>query len=167
MVEKESRALGNKFLQLHRLYKCPEYNYSKIKLHNSFLKQSFVKILTTHLDHNLKDGGYFICVSIIFFKKSFLKYVWIDVYHFLSRKVGLFPNQQLYEMTLDWIESRIYNPPTSKTTKTKKKHLIKLHFVNKRMDMINISKIINLKCDEKLTYTIQQNRTNFNSIYIK
>ena len=75
MVEKESRALGNKFLQLHRLYKCPEYNYSKIKLHNSFLKQSFVKILTTHLDHNLKDGGYFICVSIIFFKKSFLKCV--------------------------------------------------------------------------------------------
>ena len=70
-------------------------------------------------------------------------------------------------MILDLIESRIYNSPTSKTTKTKQKHLIKLHFVNKRMDMIKISKIINLKRDEKLTYTIQQNRTNFNSIYIK
>ena len=44
-------------------------------------------------------------------------------------------------MTLDLIESRIYNPPASKTTKTKPKHLIKLYFVNKGMDMINISKI--------------------------
>ena len=48
-------------------------------------------------------------------------------------------------MILDLIESRIYNPPASKTTKAKPKNLIKLHFVNKRMDMINISKIINDK----------------------
>ena len=44
-------------------------------------------------------------------------------------------------MTLDLLESRIYNPPASKTTKTKPKNLIKLHFVNKDMDMINITKI--------------------------
>ena len=48
-------------------------------------------------------------------------------------------------MTLDLIESRIYNPPVSKTTKTKPKNLIKLHSVNKGMGMINISKIINDK----------------------
>ena len=52
MAEKDSRVVGNKFLPLHRLYKRPEYNYSKNKLDNSFLKQNFVKILTTHLDHN-------------------------------------------------------------------------------------------------------------------
>ena len=46
-------------------------------------------------------------------------------------------------MTLDLIESRIYNPPASETTKTEKRKLIKLHFVNKVMGMINISKIIN------------------------
>ena len=63
MAEKDSRVVGNKFLPLHRLYKCPEYNYSKNKLDNSFLKQNFVKILTTHLDHNLKDAGYFSRVS--------------------------------------------------------------------------------------------------------
>ena len=45
-------------------------------------------------------------------------------------------------MTLDLIESRIYNPPVSKTTKTKPKHLIKLRFVNKGMDVMNISKKI-------------------------
>ena len=28
MAEKDSRVVGNKFLPLHRLYKCPEYNYS-------------------------------------------------------------------------------------------------------------------------------------------
>ena len=44
-------------------------------------------------------------------------------------------------MTMDLLESRIYNPPASKTTKTKPKNLIKLHFVNKDMDMINITKI--------------------------
>ena len=60
-----------------------------------------------------------------------------------SSKADSFPNQQWYEMTLDLIESRIYNPPASKTTKTKPKKLIKLHFVNKGMDMINISRIIN------------------------
>ena len=65
-------------------------------------------------------------------------------------------------MRLGLIESRIYNPPASKTTQTKPKNLIKLHFVNKGMDMINI-KIIN---EKKLTYTIQQNRINFNSICI-
>ena len=48
-------------------------------------------------------------------------------------------------MTLDLIGSRIYNPSASKTNKTKSKNLIKLHFVNKGIDMINISKIINDK----------------------
>ena len=84
MVEKESRVVGNGFLPLHRLYKRPDYNHSKIKLGNSFLKQNFVKILTAHLDHNLKDAGYFILVSIKYFKKPFLKHVCNDVYDFLS-----------------------------------------------------------------------------------
>ena len=59
-------------------------------------------------------------------------------------------------MTLDLIESRIYNPPVSKTTKTKPKNLIKLHFVN--MDMINISKIINDK-NVKKSLPTQFNKT--------
>ena len=60
---------------------------------------------------------------------------------FVSSKADSFPNQQCYEMLLDLIGPRIYNPPASKTTKTKPK----LHFVNKSMSMINISKIINEK----------------------
>ena len=98
----------------------------KSKLDNSFLKQSFVKICKTHLDHHLKDAGYFICVSIKSFKKSFLKYVCNDVYDFLSSKADSFLSQQWYGMTLGVIESRIYNPPASKTTKTKPKSVIKL-----------------------------------------
>ena len=127
------------------VYKCPEYNYSKNKLDNSFLKQNFVKILTTHLDHNLKDAGCLIRVCIKSFKKFFLKHIYNDVYNFLNSKADSFLNQQWYEMTVHLIESRIYNPPVSKTTKTKPKNLIKLHFVNKGMDMINISKVINDK----------------------
>ena len=61
-------------------------------------------------------------------------------------------------MTLDFIESRIYNPTASKTTKTKPKNLIKLHFVNKDMDMINISKIINDK-NVKKNLPTQFNKT--------
>ena len=61
-------------------------------------------------------------------------------------------------MTLDLIESRIYNPPASKTTKTNPKKLIKLHFVNKGMDMINISKIINYK-NVKKSLPTQFNKT--------
>ena len=53
------------------------------------------------------------------------------------------------EMTLDLIESRIYNPLASKIIKTKPKHLIKLHFVNKGMDTINISNLINDKNKKK------------------
>ena len=53
MAEKDGRVVGNKFLPLHRLCKCSEYNYSKNKLDNSFLKQNFVKILTTHLDQKM------------------------------------------------------------------------------------------------------------------
>ena len=143
MAEKDSGVVGSKFLPLHRLYKRLEYNYSKSKLDNSFLKRNFVKILTTHLDHNLKDTGYFTRVSLKSFKKYFLKHVCNDVYDFLSSKADSFPNQQWYEITLDLIESRIYNPPASKTTKTKPKKLNKLYFVNKGMDMIDISKIIN------------------------
>ena len=52
MTGKGSKVAGNNFLALHYLYKYPDYNYPKIKLNNSFLKQSFVKIFTTHLDHN-------------------------------------------------------------------------------------------------------------------
>ena len=122
------------------------------------MKQNFVKILTTHLDHNLEDAGYFIRVSIKSFKKSFLKHICNDVYDFLSSKADSFPNQQWYEMTLDLIESRIYNPPAPKTTKTKPKNLIKLHFVNKGMDMINISKIINDK-NVKKSLPTQFNKT--------
>ena len=109
MVEKENRVVGNKFLPLHRLCKRPDYDYSKVNLGNSFLKQNFVKIITTHLDLNLKDVRYFIPVSIKSFKKSFLKHVCNDVYDFLSSKTDSFPNQQLYEMTSDLTESRIYN----------------------------------------------------------
>ena len=53
--------MSNKFLPLY--YKRLDYKYSKIKLDNSFIKQTFVKILTTHFDHKLKDSGYFICAS--------------------------------------------------------------------------------------------------------
>ena len=109
------------------------------------MKKNFVKIFTTPLDHNLKDAGYFVRVSIKSFKKSFLKHVCNDVYDFLSSKADSFSNQQWYGMTLDLIESRIYNPPSSKITKTKPKNLIRLHFINKGMDMTNISKIINDK----------------------
>ena len=56
MTGKQSRAVGNKFLPLHCLYKCPDFNYSKIKLDNSFFKQNFVKILATRLTHNSKDA---------------------------------------------------------------------------------------------------------------
>ena len=166
MAEKDSRVVGNKFLPLHRLYKRPEHNYSKIKLDNSFLKQNFVKMLTTHLNHNLKNTAYFIHVSIKSFKKSFLKHICNDVYDFLSSKVDSFPNQQQYEMSLDVIESRIYNLPESKTTKTKLKNLIKLHFVNKGMGMINISKIINDK-NVKKSLPIQFNKTKqISTVYI-
>ena len=48
-------------------------------------------------------------------------------------------------MSLDLIESRTYNPLISKNTKTKPKNLITLHYVNKGMEMVNISKIINDK----------------------
>ena len=78
-----------------------------------------------------------------------MKHVCNDVYDFLSSKADSFPSQQLYEMTSDLTESRIYNPPASKANKTKPKYLIKLHFVNKGMDMINISKIINDKNGKK------------------
>ena len=61
-------------------------------------------------------------------------------------------------MTLDLTETRIYNPPTSETTKTKSKNLIKLNFVNKGMEMINISKIINDKNMKKRLPT-QFNKT--------
>ena len=50
---------------------------------------------------------------------------------------------------MDLIESTIFNPPASKIDKIKPKYLIKLHFVNKGMDMINISKIINDKNGKK------------------
>ena len=43
-------------------------------------------------------------------------------------------------MTLNLIESRIYNPPAQKLLKPNRKML---QFVNKGMDMTNINKIIN------------------------
>ena len=94
MVEKECRVVGKKFIPLYCLHKRPDYNYSKVKLVNSFLKQNFVKILTTHLDHNSENAGYFTRVSIKLFKKSFLKHVCNNFYDFLSRKAASFANQQ-------------------------------------------------------------------------
>ena len=67
----QSRVVGNKFLPLHRLYKLPDYNCSKIELDHSLLKQNFVKNLARHLDHNLKDAVYFVRVSIKFLKSLF------------------------------------------------------------------------------------------------
>ena len=156
IAEKESKIIGNKFLPLHGLYKRPIYNYSKIKLDNFFLKQDFVIILTFFIDHNLKNAGYFIFVSI----KSFLKHICNDVYDILSSKADSFPNQQWYEISLDLIESIIYNPPASKTTKSKPNSL------NKGMNMINNSKIINDKNVKKNVYTQFSKTINFNSIYI-
>ena len=64
IVDGKSKVVGNKFLPLHFLYKRMDYNYSKVELDNSFIKQGFVKIFTTHFDHNLKDAGFFICAFI-------------------------------------------------------------------------------------------------------
>ena len=120
MTQRESRVVDNMFLPLHRLYKCLDCNYYNVKLSNSLLKQNFAKILSTHLDYYLKNPGYFIGVSIKSFKKSFLKHVCNDVYDFLSSKADSFPNEQWFELTLDLMESRIYNPPAS-TNKTNQK----------------------------------------------
>ena len=81
-----------------------------------------------------------------------------DVYNFLISKADSFANQQWYEMTLDLLESRIYNPPASRTTKNKPKNSIKLQFVNKGIDMINILKIINEK-NVKKNLPTQFNKT--------
>ena len=78
---------------LHLLYKRLDYNYSKTKLDRYFLQQNFVKILTTHLEHNLKDVGCFIHVPNKCFKNSFLKHVRNNVYDFLSSKADSAPNQ--------------------------------------------------------------------------
>ena len=76
------------------------------------------------------------------FKKSFLKHIFNDVSDFLSSAADSFPNQQWYEMTLDLIESRMYNPPTSKLLKPnqtfnkvtlcKQKHAHNKHYHNNK-----------------------------------
>ena len=85
------------------------------------MKKSFVKILTTHLDRNLKDAGYFIRVSIKSFKKPFLKHVCNDVYDFLSSKADSFSKEQWYEMILDLIESRVLTKKFNKVTLRKQR----------------------------------------------
>ena len=87
MVEKDSRVVVSKFLPLHR----PDCK--------SFLKQNFVKILTRHLGHHLKDVGYFIRVFIKSFKKPLLKRVCNDVKDFLNSRADSFPNHEWYKMT--------------------------------------------------------------------
>ena len=59
-------------------------------------------------------------------------------------------------MTLNLIESRIYDSPVSKANEPKKKKIIKLRFVNKDTDIINISKIIN---DQNLKKNYLNNST--------
>ena len=93
----------------------------------------------------MKDAGYFIRVSIKSFKKSALKHISSDIYDFISNKPDNFPNEQWYDMALDLIEARIYDPTSSKITKQTPKNIVKVHFVNKGIDMINISNIINDK----------------------
>ena len=56
-------------------------------------------------------------------------------------------------MTFNLIQSSIHNPPESKTSKTKPKNLIKLQFVNKCMNMIDITKILNDKNMKKILPT--------------
>ena len=68
MAKKENKVVGFKFLRLYRPYKRADYNYTNTKLDNSFLKQNLVQILTTHLDHNLKDARCFVRVSIKSFR---------------------------------------------------------------------------------------------------
>ena len=137
--------VSKKFLPLHRLYNRPSYNANKTKLDNSFLKNNFLKILQTHLDVNIKDAGYFIRVSIKSFKKSALKLISTNLFDFISAKPKDFPNHQWYDMTLDLIESRIYKPVSFNKTKIVPKHMIKIKFVNKGIDMINAGKILNDK----------------------
>ena len=82
-------------MPLHRLYKRPNYNYSKIKLDNSFLKQNFIKVLTTHFNHNLKDAGYFIRVSIKSSKRSFLKHVMMFIISLVAKQIRFPTNNRI------------------------------------------------------------------------
>ena len=145
MIEKDCRIIGNKFLPLKRLHDRPAYNVHKAKLDNSFLKSNFLKILQTHFDADLKNAGYFIRVSIKSFKKSALKFISSNIYDFIGTKTNNFPNQQWYYMALDLIELRIYRPPISNKTKRIPKNIIRINFINKGMDMVNIGRILNGK----------------------
>ena len=70
IAEKDNRVVGNMFCFYHCIVyiKVQSIITFKNELDNSFLKQNFFKILSTHFGHNLKDAGYFVRVSVKFFK---------------------------------------------------------------------------------------------------
>ena len=68
-------------------------------------------------------------------------------------------------MTFNLIQSSIHNPPASKTSKTKPKNLIKLQFVNKCMNMIDITNILNDKNMKKILPTEFNKTEQISTVY--
>ena len=54
-----------------------------------------------------------------------------------------------FKMILDIIETKLYKPPISKTTKRNPKYRISIPFVNKALDFINLPQIIRSKHSKK------------------
>ena len=134
--------VGIHFPSLPRNFSHPLVRRSSQKL-KAFDHESFFRSLFELFQTNLRSVSKFLRVSLFGMRKSYLKTIAEHIHNILciSDDETLQFSTWL-RMALDIIETKIYNPPPEKTKKELPKYRIKIPFVNKAMDFINLAKLL-------------------------
>ena len=133
-----NKLIAIQFLRLDRRYVRKSHgNNSNTKVSSS----TFITELQNNLQHNLKNTINYIRFTLSSMRKQQLKQVVERVNELITENPSS-PYIQWYLSIIDTIDSKIYTPPEEKKKKKFSKNNCKINFVNKGIEMINISKIL-------------------------
>ena len=119
--------------------------YQKRVRNNKIIKftaETFLSTIANILTKNIKLAMNYIRSKLSSLKKSTLRKAAECINDYLRRQGDKFPFLPWYLSALDIIENKIFKPPVLKTKRKSPDSIIPIHFHNKGIEFINLSKII-------------------------
>ena len=129
--------IGNKFPSLSRNHQRVGRGSHKNKIVTN--PNTFVKKFTSYLKHDLSNVINFARVSLLAMNKTNLKKTAVLLNELINK--GNNVKLQWTLAALDIIESKIYKPPINKPKRKPPSNICKIHFDNKGIEYINVSRI--------------------------
>ena len=137
--EENEKLIASQFPKLDRQFVRRTKGSGKGK--QPFSANAFVHGLQHMLQNEIKEGMNFVRHTLASLRKSTLKQIVVLVNDFILEDDNTI-YLQWYLAVIDTIESKIYKPPPLKPSKQKPSSIIKIQFLNKGIEMINVPRLL-------------------------